>query len=203
MNMIVNMISIEAVRKIPPSYGERLFPKRMEKARRFKQENDQLRCIGAGILMHDVLSIKEEELSYNAHQKPQKKDTFFNLSHSGHYVIAVQDEDEIGCDIEIINPAHMDIARKVFLPEEIEWMNEKDSASRFFTLWTLKESVMKQQGKGLALAPETFSVLPFLQGNSILINGTKLFGKSIEHEGHIISVCATHVIEKIEIRTAY
>ena len=67
---------------------------------------------------------------------------------------------------------------------------ERDPTERFFRLWTLKESVMKAVGKGLALPPSGFSVLPLTRGEPIRTEAGALFGRSTPLDGYWLSVCA-------------
>jgi len=197
--MDVTILPVKTLENLPPSYGETFFPKRMERAKRFLKQEDQLRCMGAGVLLHEVLGIRETDITLNEWKKPIVKDVHFNLSHSGDYVILTSDRDEIGCDIEQMHPKHFEVAKRVFLPEELAWMQE-DPLTRFFVLWTLKESVMKQQGMGFALAPETFSVLPLIQGEGLKIKNQIVYAASTQYDQHMISVCATHPLEEISLR---
>lgn len=176
------------------------FPERMERARRCLRTDDRLRCLGASALLSGVLGIREEDLRYSAYGKPYVPDMKlrFNLSHSGNYVLLATDGEEIGADIERIDSVRLRLAERVSVPEEQAWM--RDDPLRFFALWTMKESVMKQCGLGLTLRPDTFSVLPLLRGDSVSIEGRRLFGATVCFDGHCISVCAPHPIEPLSPR---
>jgi|GEM_PF-815109 len=62
---------------------------------------------------------------------------------------------------------------------------------RFYMLWTLKESIMKAEGRGLTMEAGSIDVLAMVRGDSISINGRKYYGESFEIDGHMISVCGT------------
>lgn len=185
-----------------------LFPERFARAMRFRQRSDRLRCLGAGYLLHQVLGIPEAVLCTNAYGKPYVPDRpgDFSLSHGGDLIVLAVADRAVGVDVEPLGRRHGDIAKRVFKPEEIEWMNAGDDPDRrFFELWTLKEAVMKAEGKGLSLSPETFSVLPALSnapirsegGEQMPVDGSKLIyvegsanfyeGATTEQDGHIIS----------------
>ena len=81
---------------------------------------------------------------------------FFNLSHADNrMVIAVSSIRDLGIDIESMHKkrAFLKIANRYFAPDEIKSLNNLSTplqASRFFELWTLKESVLKACGFGLS-----------------------------------------------------
>lgn len=200
MDITVNILDINDIKKMPFSSFQNIFPKRVKRTVNYAKDEDRLRCIGAGILIHNILGIKENELFYNEHGKPKTEGKFFNVSHSGDYVIAVSSDNEIGCDIEKIASSRIKATEKLFLSEEKEWA-DIDPVNRFFALWTLKESVMKQQGSGISLSPKSFSVLPLLEGKPIDINKTKLYASAVKYNGYYISVCTATPIEKITVET--
>ncbi|QJR80950.1 4'-phosphopantetheinyl transferase superfamily protein [Alteromonas pelagimontana] len=115
-------------------------------------------------------SAKSLRFTTNAHGKPElvvnPLALQFNLSHSrDKVVIGVAKRRAIGVDVEFVdrNRNTKRIADHYFHPNE--WSSEllqkdveagNDSALRFFTLWTLKEALIKAEGKGLAIALNTF-----------------------------------------------
>lgn len=83
--------------------------------------------------------------------------TFFSVSHSGKYAIAVVYDKEIGIDVEEMNRTlkaeRMDlISEKCFSSAEKKYYKEKKDRERFFELWTRKEALLKAKGIGLSSA---------------------------------------------------
>jgi len=193
----VYIMSVFEAALIPEKLCEKLFPKRMERARQFRKRDDFLRSIAAGALESHVLGVDEREIHFNDWGKPCVNGRFFSVSHSGSFTMLAVNDCEIGVDIEKKETVRDGVARRVFTPEEIAWMNE-DPEKRFFILWTLKESVCKLDGRGFSLAPESFSVFPITQGKSITIGGKELFGCSGEYEDCIFSLCSEKKIETVE-----
>lgn len=77
---------------------------------------------------------------------------FFNLSHSGQYVICAFYKEEIGIDIEKIEQIDLDDFKIIFSEQEMNQLRVSlDPLTDFFRLWTIKESVIKAEGKGLSL----------------------------------------------------
>ena len=167
----IHVIDTETVRSADCRLLESRMPGRYAKAMRYRFERDRLLCLGAGLLMMDVLGIRdEEELRFGPFGKPYAPGRqTFSISHSGsRCILACGGEAQIGADLEEIKPRHLDLAKRVFTGNEQIWMAE-DPEERFFMLWTWKESVMKATGMGMTLTPESFEVLPFAEGKPVRI----------------------------------
>ena len=90
----------------------------------------------------------------------------FNVSHSGrHGLIALAPEGQIGVDVEE-RSARRDIdgdIRLLFAPEERARLNSADGPRRlelFWSLWTMKEALVKASGTGLARDTSSFTIPP-------------------------------------------
>ena len=88
----------------------------------------------------------------------------FNLSHSGrHGLIALAPEGRIGVDVEE-RSARRDIdcdIRLLFAPEERARLNRADGRRRlelFWSLWTMKEALVKASGTGFARDTASFTI---------------------------------------------
>ena len=56
----------------------------------------------------------------------------------------------VGVDVEQVRPVRPAIVRRVCTEEERLWLSvQRDQTDAFFSLWTLKESVMKLSGQGI------------------------------------------------------
>ena len=167
--------------------------KRRERINSYLRIEDKARCLVAGLLLRQVCGvIDDDQLVYGQHGKPQLKDSdlYFNLSHSGDYVVLATADREIGIDIEKVCPristACHKIEAQVFTKEEQIWLQQQDNDNAFYRLWTAKESVMKLIGEGLSLSPETFSVLP-LDRCMHMIKDKIFYLEWFEYDNHIIS----------------
>lgn len=112
---------------------------------------------------------------YGERGKPYFRDIplFFNLSHSGDYVVCVVSEHEVGVDIQKQKPVReQQISNRFFHEKEKEWLaglSEKERTAAFFRLWTRKEAYGKMTGKGIVdAAGRDFSALDarWLKGTS-------------------------------------
>ncbi|MGI6255934.1 MAG: 4'-phosphopantetheinyl transferase family protein [Acutalibacter sp.] len=75
----------------------------------------------------------------------------FNLSHCHGMVCCALSAFPVGVDGEGPRPFREALARRACTQEELSWLlAQPDHGAAFLTLWTLKESVMKLTGQGLA-----------------------------------------------------
>lgn len=79
----------------------------------------------------------------------------FNISHSGKYVLCALSLYKIGIDIEAVSSLTIDDFASCFSPEELSRItNAPDRYNEFFKYWTIKEAVIKADGKGLSIPLE-------------------------------------------------
>jgi len=141
-----------------------------ERAARYRFEWDRRRFIAGRVALRrrlgGVLDCPPDrvELMVGPFGKPQLPNGLpqFNVSHSGQWaLIAVTEVGTIGVDIEAVDQ-RVDIAgvgRRTFSTMERSSLAEVgDRVEGFFDLWTLKEAVVKADGRGLSLEPATFTV---------------------------------------------
>ena len=167
-------------------------PERMKKAARYRFERDRLLCIGAGLLMLSALGIPDESaLAFGPFGKPYAPGyPAFSLSHSGDWCVLALDSDPVGIDLEKPSETALAAAPRVFTPDERTWMGEAP-LERFFQLWTWKESVMKATGRGLDLAPESFSVLCFTRNEPLVLDQRCWYAASGTLDSYPFSVCSS------------
>ncbi len=124
---------------------DKIDPKRVEKAHRFIQEKDQLLSLGGGYLFYKFLPKGEMKLSNNG--KPYLENgPYFNLSHSGEYVVlAVSKSRDVGVDIERIDESKVEAIK--FSSNEEE--NKVNDLETLFRIWSNKESLIKCLDTGI------------------------------------------------------
>lgn len=154
---------------------------RKERAKRFKNEKDQLLSLGAAYLMKKYLPNGEIKITDTG--KPYLTNgPFFNVSHSGEYVVfASSKTSEIGIDIERIDENKLDGIRYV-LSEEEKKINE---SGVLFQIWSNKESLIKCSSNGLKDIKKVKG-LP-LDGKRI-INEENYYTKSVIYNGYSLSL---------------
>lgn len=193
----MKLYRIHILKMEDPLQNQRLLelvsPKRREKVIRYRMPDDRKRSLGAGIILRRILQengLSESDLRYSENEKPVADSVFFNVSHAGDYVVGVSSDCEVGCDIEKIRKAPMEIAQRHFLETEsayIQTAPDRDKA--FFTLWTLKESYMKMTGKGMSLPLDSFEIVRTTDGFALGKSPEKpCFFKTMEFDGYMFSV---------------
>ncbi|MGZ5057834.1 MAG: 4'-phosphopantetheinyl transferase family protein [Methylobacter sp.] len=98
-----------------------------------------------------------ELLQFDNYNRPSIDSNIdFNISHSGNYVLcAISRAECIGIDIEFIKDIDINYYRD-FMSNN-EWHNITNSKApnrRSYDYWTIKESIMKADGRGLSLPPQ-------------------------------------------------
>ena len=143
-----------------------------------KQTNPRVRsrsAVSEALLRHALLQagfpvVGPLDLREGEYGKPylDNEECFFSLSHSADAVFCALSDTEIGADVQIRSDAKTALIRRYFREDErlfIEQSADKDDA--FTEIWAKKESRCKQDGRGLALPLNSFSVFeetvaPFL-----------------------------------------
>lgn len=137
-------------------------PERKKRADRCRRFEDKLRCVTADALLKRVLDTEEIQVGTNEWGKPyvvDRPDFYYNISHSGSYVVLAWGEAEMGIDVQQHRTGTnmYSVARRCFTEDEQTYMG--DDPGRFYEIWTKKESYLKYTGKGLCADMKSFSVM--------------------------------------------
>ena len=128
----------------------------VEKKKASSDIHSNLIQYSVGELLERIESPILLEFMYGKNGKPYLRDYpfYFNLSHSGTYVVCVISEREIGVDIQEHRGGNVErIAKRYFHPEELQALDKCEPAGRmkvFFDLWAAKEAYGKYTGDGIA-----------------------------------------------------
>lgn len=164
--------------KIPDEINEDHYKKllslvstrKKEKLNRFRYKRDAYRSLFGECLVRlylwDHFSICNDHIHFimNQYGKPGidvDVPFYFNISHSGDWVVCLFDTRDVGVDIEKWDNADLDLAKRFFSPIEYKdliALQEPTRTKYFFELWTLKESYIKCMGTGLQTPLHSFSV---------------------------------------------
>lgn len=171
-----------------------------ERVEKFFRKEDAVRCLLADLLIRYILiknfrlHSKDISFQYTAYGKPSLKsfdNIHFNVSHSGKWIVCVTDDQPVGIDIELIKPVDLEIAEHYFSAAEKQQLFSfpaSKQTSFFYELWTLKESFIKQHGKGLSIPLDSFSVLPDGKDHILFMSEAEMqntvFFKQYELDGH-------------------
>lgn len=170
------MLRIHSYHKIPDKDFLTIY-KRIEskisdplkaKTKSFRFSEDQQRSLAGELMVRkfykEYLGQYELEFELNEHNKPflsGVEDQYFNISHSGNFVVGAFSDQAVGIDVEMIGKDRRAIAKRYFTEEEITQMQTikrpKEQIDFFYRLWTLKESYMKALGMGMSMSLSSFS----------------------------------------------
>lgn len=139
--------------------------------KRYRRDEDAYRSYFGELLRRKMIGsflncdCKDLQFYSNEFGKPFVKTSskcYFNISHSGSYVVGIIDDDVVGIDIEKAELSEEDIPICYMHKEEIRKLtNFSDKCSLinyFYFLWTIKEAYLKATGKGLAKEMSSFWV---------------------------------------------
>ncbi|MBC2581856.1 4'-phosphopantetheinyl transferase superfamily protein [Clostridium sp. DJ247] len=177
------------------------------KIEKFKNKKDKVRTLIGEILIRTIiaeeLGIRNKHITFkkNKYGKPYLKGLQkfnFNISHSGDFVVGAIDEKPIGIDIEEVKCIeYEDIAKSFFTISELDYIVKNDldiRLSKFYEIWTLKESYIKCCGQGLTIPLKSFSIdIDKFENIKVIIDNEHndyIFKKFDMESGYKIAVCS-------------
>lgn len=93
-------------------------------------------------------------LRYNEFGRPRLEEGFdFNISHAGHYVVcAIANGIRLGVDVEEVHDVNFEDFKRVMTSEQWQSIKKSSDPTReFFRYWTIKESVIKADSRGMTI----------------------------------------------------
>ncbi len=152
-------------------FGDQISEERRSRAEAFVKADDAYRCLLAELLLKKSLrqeagdvatELQIEQGEYGKPCIPERPNVHFNLSHSGNMVVCVVDQYPVGVDVEKIRAIDMDVAESCFTRKERMLLqgDNQEVLTRFYQLWTLKESYLKALGTGLSRSPLSVELSP-------------------------------------------
>ncbi|HMQ59802.1 MAG TPA: 4'-phosphopantetheinyl transferase superfamily protein [Flavilitoribacter sp.] len=142
----------QLVEMIPPSHQQTV--------NRYLKWEDRQRSLFGKLLVRQIfqdLGVSDfslQKVEYTAYQRPFFPGNIdFNLSHAGDLIVcAASPHTRLGIDVEQIKSVDLDSFSLVLTPNQQQTIQTADNPlDAFFRLWTLKESVVKANGKGLSI----------------------------------------------------
>lgn len=120
--------------------------------RRWKKEDLPWERVLSELVQRDYQMPVCPEILRDACGKPYFKDSslYFNVSHSGEYLAIVISGAPVGIDLQKYRSVREGMYRKVVQPQEQPLIG-KNKERDFIRLWSLKESFVKAEGKGLRI----------------------------------------------------
>ncbi len=192
---------------------------RKKRATRYKHLENAKRCILGDILLRYSLfqtfdDLVEPIIECGIHGKPYIKNVegfFFNISHSGKWIVIAFGTSEVGVDIEQIRwtGSLEGVVNRFYTEEEKNYIfsatDEKEKAIRFTKVWSLKESYIKFLGEGLSRGLSSFSIDVFNEKIMDILNkdtNSITIKSSLLEEEYVLSICSREndiKIDKISI----
>ncbi|MBX4266070.1 4'-phosphopantetheinyl transferase family protein [Clostridium estertheticum] len=174
------------------------------KIQKFINKKDKIRTLIGEILIRIIinreLGIKNEHIIFEKNQygKPYLKGYpkfNFNIAHSGDFVVCAIDDKPIGIDIEEVRHIEYEaLAKSFFSVSEFNYIVEKEldvQISKFYEIWTLKESYIKCCGKGLSTSLNSFSIdIDKYENIKVIIDNEHVFKKFDIKAGYKIAICS-------------
>lgn len=153
---------------VEPDHQHGLADWELERAVRFRFQNDAKRYLVAHVALRQILG---QHLKLGPHQIPLETTELgkpfiagypvhFNMSHSGDWaLIGLNTRQIIGVDIEVYQavPEIDRLAKHNYTASEYSALQAtKSPLDAFFTCWTRKEACLKAIGSGFSIEPQTF-----------------------------------------------
>ncbi|AJA48997.1 4'-phosphopantetheinyl transferase Sfp [Clostridium pasteurianum DSM 525 = ATCC 6013] len=189
--------------KILDEFFKYISAEKIQRLLRFRISEDKKRGMVSDLLVRylicNKLKIKNHEINFTVNKfgKPFLKDYIgleYNISHSNELVVCAIGNYGVGIDIEYIKDIDLNTANYVFSTEEYEEYNNVSLNKKldyFYSIWTLKESLIKAKGMGLHIPMNSFT----LTRNSnkelyCLYNNSKYYFKEYSIPEYKLSICS-------------
>lgn len=140
---------------LPPSFHQNIF--------KFFKDDDKYTALLGKLMLQQLLKEhgfhpdKLSELQTDYYGKPTIPNVpAFNISHTKGFVVcawASDQENVLGIDVEGIQPIDKEAFKSCFNKKEWRLIIGDDAYHEFYKYWTMKESFIKADGRGLSLEP--------------------------------------------------
>ena len=174
---------------------------RRARADRFRYEDDRRRCLCADMLARRMLAEASgkapDKIAFTiGHKGKPSADVpfYFNLSHSGDYVLCAVSDKPIGVDIEQVKPFRAGLVGRYLTEAEAAYVwkdvtsddgivTAPEICTRFYRTWTAKEAYVKMTGTGISTDLKAVAFDP----EACTVCGNALFAPDAP-EGYVISI---------------
>lgn len=167
--MHIFLLNVPAMIDNMDDYINMLSYQRAEKVKRLKNVKSKLANIFSELmikyLVNKELSIDYDKIQFNCNQygKPHVmglENFHYNISHSADYIVCAVHKKSIGIDMERVRNININISERFFSKYEYNYINQReDKTQAFFDIWTLKESIIKADGRGMNIPLSSFSAV--------------------------------------------
>ena len=177
-----------------------------EKALRYKFKEDAYNFVVGRLLLKKGLEElgmgdQLQHITYQNSGKPNLKDVFFNISHSGNMVVCVlSTKGVVGIDIEKEREIKLDDFDAWFSKKEWQEINKASSPlQKFYWFWTRKESIIKALGVTLS---HLHKIEVDATKDHFIENDKKWYLKDLDFgSGYFGALCSEVEIENLSQKT--
>ncbi|WP_220788111.1 4'-phosphopantetheinyl transferase family protein, partial [Bacillus paramobilis] len=168
----------------------------------FRQKEDKQRSLLSNDMLMKLLTASTQqkvEIQKNKYGKKYltSNEIFFNISHSGNWILIGISNYTLGVDIERIEILDFISLSTFFSKPEQDYLKSVDTPrlkNEFYRIWTANESYVKFLGKGLSIPLNSF-VVPLTKNDNLVLNlsrdsreNSKI--QSFFLEDYSISICS-------------
>ncbi len=135
-------------------YYLNLIPKKLQiKTLKYKRWQDRYNYLFSKLLLQKALknfNYKLSDVLISEYKRPYiDANIDFNISHSENFIVcAIVEDSKIGIDIEIVKDINLSDFKQFFEREWSEIINSNNSLKSFYKFWTIKEAILKIDGRG-------------------------------------------------------
>lgn len=211
--LIADISDIKDVDVFLQGIQNQLSESRKNKILNYKAAEDKLRSAVCGLLLNYAyaqycesvgksICIPEEKQEKN--KRPFIEGGFYySVSHSGAWCMIIWSDKNCGADIQKVVSLKADIAGRFYNSQEKDYLlnkSEDEYKKTLFDIWTLKESFVKYNGRGMSYGFDRFSVISLLSEGKYDDGEYSFFGGNITGiEGYSLGYVAEEKCEKIEM----
>lgn len=128
---------------------------RKEKVLSLKDQNARKRTVAGEMLVKQMIS-EDICIEIGENGKPYARGIYFSISHTENFVVCAVADAPVGIDIERIKPYSDRLAKRITTKKEYDYINK--DAERLWEIWTLKEAIIKKEGKGISAIKQTDTI---------------------------------------------
>lgn len=175
-----------------------------EKVLSLKKDEDRISTVLGRLLLYYMInkldgspSLLFPDIGYTKDGRPyiENNTLDFNISHSRDIVACVMYKSSIGIDVEIINEINLLEYLPILTKREFHYLHNHNRQKEEFTkLWTIKESILKADGRGFFANMEKLAVMD----NFSILDSQIWYNKSyIIENNYYLSIASKEIVSPI------
>lgn len=163
---------------------------------KYKFKEDRYRTLLGKIILLNYLkrntNFNLSHIELTQYKKPYipNSNLNFNISHSGQYVVcAFANSHQVGIDIEACKDIDLNDFKIALSQDEFSQIqNSSKKLKEFYTIWTIKEAVLKAVGKGLINNIKDLKI----NNNVVYFQKEQYYIQSFKQDSYIYSIACSN-----------